>query len=138
VSLPGGTRERQDTGDIMTALREAEEEVGLRPEAVEIIGQLGRILLPSGFEVTPVVGLVDPDPILLPCPVEVDEIFMAPTSLLLDPDSYEESMMEFQGVHRRILEVYHGGFRIWGATASILHHLATRLRDADADLMTGA
>ena len=127
VSFPGGTREIYDADDIETALRESEEEIGLDPETVEIIGQLGEIKLPSGFEVTPVIGLIEPEPQLTPCPIEVNEIFMAPTSLLLDPGSYDESMMEYGGKPRRILELYYDGYRIWGATAVILHHLASQI-----------
>jgi len=127
VSFPGGTREIYDANDIETALRESEEEIGLDPESVEIIGQLGEIRLPSGFEVTPVIGLIEPEPQLTPCPIEVNEIFMAPTSLLLDPGSYGESMMDYDGKPRRILELYYEGYRIWGATAVILHHLANRI-----------
>jgi len=129
VSLPGGTREVHDSNEIMTALREAEEEIGLAQDQVEIIGQLGQILLPSGFEVTPVIGLIEPEPALRACPVEVEEIFTAPTNLLLDPNAYAESIMEYQGRQRRILELFYQGFRVWGATAAILHHLAREIDD---------
>ncbi len=127
VSLPGGTKEIHDADDIATALRESEEEIGLNPDAVEIIGQLGEILIPSGFKVTPVIGLVESEPQLTPCPIEVNEIFTVPTSLLLDPDSYGESMMDYGGKPRRILELNYQGYRIWGATAVILHHLASQI-----------
>jgi len=127
VSLPGGTREHHDTDAIMTALREAEEEIGLPQEAVQVIGQLGRIFLPSGFEVTPVIGLIDPEPTLRPCPIEVNEIFTAPTDLLMNPASYREASMDYQGRQRKILELFYQGFRVWGATAAILHHLASEL-----------
>ena len=127
VSLPGGTREIHDVDDIETALRESEEEIGLSPESVEIIGQLGDIQLPSGFQVTPVIGLIEPEPQLTPCPIEVSEIFMVPTVLLLNPESYSFSIMEYQGKPRRILELHFEGYRIWGATAVILHHLASQL-----------
>ncbi|MCB1671274.1 MAG: CoA pyrophosphatase [Gammaproteobacteria bacterium] len=132
VSLPGGTREVQDTDEIMTALREAEEEIGLAPESVQVLGRLGQILLPSGFEVTPVIGLLEPAPVLRPCPVEVHEIFTAPTSLLMTPSSYLESAMDYRGESRRILELHYQGFRVWGATAAILHHLACELESLDA------
>ena len=125
VSLPGGTKEKEDSDAVMTALREAEEEIGLSPDSVEVIGVLGEILLPSGFAVTPVVGLVGKEPELVPCPIEVDEIFKAPTDLILNPDSWEMTMMEFQGRQRKIMELSFQGFRVWGATATILHHLAT-------------
>jgi 8-oxo-dGTP pyrophosphatase MutT (NUDIX family) len=127
VSLPGGTRERHDTDAVMTALREAEEEIGLPQDAVQVIGQLGQIFLPSGFEVTPVIGLIDPEPALRPCPIEVDQIFTAPTDLLMNPSSYLESSMEYRGRSRKVLELFYEGFRVWGATAAILHHLASKV-----------
>ncbi|MBT8145818.1 MAG: CoA pyrophosphatase, partial [Gammaproteobacteria bacterium] len=111
VSLPGGTREQQDADAVMTALREAEEEIGLSQESVQVIGQLGQIFLPSGFEVTPVIGLIDPEPDLRACPIEVNEIFTAPTDLLMNPSSYQESSMDYQGRSRRILELFYQGFR---------------------------
>lgn len=128
VSFPGGTRELIDENDIDTALRESEEEIGLAPNAVEIIGQLGEILLPSGFAVTPVIGLVEPDPVLSPCPIEVHEIIMVPTELLLNTGAYGESTVPYEGISRKILEVHYQGHRIWGATAAILHHLASHLQ----------
>jgi 8-oxo-dGTP pyrophosphatase MutT (NUDIX family) len=127
VSLPGGTREKQDSSGVMTALREAHEEIGLAPTEVQVIGRLGQILLPSGFEVTPVVGLVEATPTLTPCPVEVNEIFTAPTDLLMDPRSYRTTTMDYQGRPRTILELHYRGFRVWGATAAILHHLAREI-----------
>ena len=131
VSLPGGTREQQDSDAVMTALREAEEEIGLQQETVKVIGQLGQIFLPSGFEVTPVIGLIDPDPDLRPCPIEVHEIFTAPTNLLMNPASYQEGSMDYEGNARKILELFYQGFRVWGATAAILHHLASEIESLD-------
>ncbi|MEZ5490611.1 MAG: CoA pyrophosphatase [Gammaproteobacteria bacterium] len=131
VSLPGGTREPHDANEIMTALREAEEEIGLAPESVQVIGLLGQILLPSGFEVTPVIGLIGPTPELRPCPIEVNEIFTVPTAMLMDPGSYRETAMEYQGSERTVLELHYEGFRVWGATAAILHHLAREISSPD-------
>jgi len=131
VSLPGGTREEDDSSAVITALREAEEEIGLPQDTVQVIGQLGQIFLPSGFEVTPVIGLIEPEPVLRPCPIEVDEIFTAPTDLLMNPAAYSESPMEYRGKSRKVLELFYEGFRVWGATAAILHHLACRLESFD-------
>ncbi|MBT8148226.1 MAG: coenzyme A pyrophosphatase, partial [Gammaproteobacteria bacterium] len=61
------------------------------------------------------------------CPIEVNEIFTAPTDLLMNPSSYLESSMDYEGRSRRILELFYQGFRVWGATAAILHHLASEL-----------
>lgn len=127
VSLPGGSREAHDADDIDTALRESEEEIGLDPKSVEIIGQLGEIHLPTGFKVTPVIGLIEPEPQLIPCPIEVEQIFMAPTSLLLDSAAYKTITQTYKGREHQTMELYFGEYRIWGATAAILHHLASQI-----------
>ena len=60
ISLPGGTRDAEDADDVATALRESEEEIGLPASQVEVIGKLGDMALPSGFHITPIVGLIQP------------------------------------------------------------------------------
>ncbi|MDG2421190.1 MAG: CoA pyrophosphatase [Gammaproteobacteria bacterium] len=124
ISLPGGTREDLDADDIATALRESEEEIGLSPSAVEIIGRLGSLALPSGFLVKPIVGVVDQGLIYNPQQEEVADIFQVPLDLILDISAYKNSQVEFAGVNRTILELQYENYRIWGATAAILYHLA--------------
>ncbi|OFE13979.1 hypothetical protein PHACT_06495 [Pseudohongiella acticola] len=127
VSLPGGSAEPQDTDIIGTALREAEEETCLPANAVQVMGTLPALIMPSAFHVTPVVGLVDADVQLQACPIEVAEIFYVPTTFLLNPKNYRVASMEFQNRERRFMETYFDGYRIWGATAAILHHLAKQI-----------
>lgn len=127
ISLPGGTTEENDVDAIATALREAEEEIGLPAERVEVIGQLGDLALPSGFRVTPIVGLIDSGLSFTPCPNEVAELFQAPLALVLDTTAYTSCMMTFDQKPRKILELYFQDYRIWGATAAILHHLAAEV-----------
>lgn len=127
VSLPGGSRDPGDTSSIETALRESEEEIGLLRQDVEVIGQLGNMALPSGFYITPVVGLIDAGLDFVPCPIEVAEIFQAPLELILNPNSYQKSTMTYKRRATRIVEIQYGKFRIWGATAAILYHLAKEL-----------
>ena len=124
ISLPGGTKEDHDIDVFATALRESEEEIGLLPEHVEIIGKLGDMALPSGYEVTPVVGIITAGLELTPCPIEVADIFHAPLDLVLDPDAYIHSSMMFNNKPRKIMELHFEDYRIWGATAAILYHLA--------------
>ncbi|MBQ15394.1 MAG: CoA pyrophosphatase [Gammaproteobacteria bacterium] len=133
ISLPGGTREDHDSDDIETALRESEEEIGLKPEDVEVLGQLGEIAVPSGFCVTPIIGLVDSGLSLTPCPIEVAAIFQVPLELLLNPASYSSSMMTFNQIPRKILELTYGEYRIWGVTAAILYHLAREVESFKQD-----
>ncbi|PCJ24850.1 MAG: CoA pyrophosphatase [SAR86 cluster bacterium] len=124
ISLPGGSRDEQDADDIATALRESEEEIGLATTEVEVIGQLGDMALPSGFQITPVVGLIKPGLKFKPCPFEVAEIFSAPLALVLDLDAYTSTFMTYKNKQRKILELQYKNYRIWGATAAILHNLA--------------
>ena len=124
ISLPGGTREEHDADDEATALRESEEEIGLQSRHVEIIGKLGHLALPSGFHVTPVVGVIDSRLSFTPQPEEVADIFQAPLDLILEVGAYRNTTMMFNGKPRQILELHYEDYRIWGATAAILYHLA--------------
>lgn len=131
VSLPGGSEEDDDADVVATALRESEEEIGLGRGEVEVIGRLGDMALPSGFQITPIVGLIEPGLEFVPCPIEVAEIFHAPLALILNPDAYNSTSMTYDRQSRRILELQHDRFRIWGATAAILYQLAQSVRDSE-------
>lgn len=128
ISLPGGTKEEQDPDFQTTALRESEEEIGLLAHQVQVLGKLGDMALPSGFRITPFVGLIDSGLEFVPSPDEVADIFHAPLELLLDPGAYQKTTMEFNGEERIILEINFEKYRIWGATAAILYHLAQQVR----------
>ncbi|GJM13760.1 MAG: hypothetical protein DHS20C12_21630 [Pseudohongiella sp.] len=130
VSLPGGSEEDSDSGVVATALRESEEEIGLPQSHVEVIGRLGDMALPSGFQITPIVGLIEPDLEYVPCPIEVAQIFHAPLSLLMNPESYRSTSMTYDSQARKILEVQFEEHRIWGATAAILYHLAQKIGES--------
>ncbi len=127
ISLPGGTKEEQDPDFKTTALRESEEEIGLRADQVEVIGRLGDMALPSGFQITPFVGLIDSGLQFAPSPDEVSDIFQAPLELILDPAAYRHSTMFVNSTERAILELMYEDYRIWGATAAILYHLANEV-----------
>jgi len=130
ISLPGGSEEAIDSDVVATALRESEEEIGLAQGDVQVIGRLGDMALPSGFQITPIVGLIEPDLEYAPCPIEVAEIFHAPLSLLINPDSYKPTSMTYENQSRKILELQFKRFRIWGATAAILYHLAQMIENS--------
>jgi len=132
ISLPGGSEEATDSDVVATALRESEEEIGLAQGDVEVIGRLGDMALPSGFQITPIVGLIEPDLKYVPCPIEVAEIFHAPLPLLMNPDSYKSTSMTYDNQSRKILELQFERFRIWGATAAILYHLAQKIENSKA------
>jgi 8-oxo-dGTP pyrophosphatase MutT (NUDIX family) len=128
VSFPGGSLEPGDGSPRETALREAEEEVDLRPDLVEVIGELDEVYIPpSDFLVRPVVGLLRPEAELVIAPEEVEEIFSIPLSELMSPKTLKEVLWERE---RRLYEVRVfavGGYEIWGATAAMTAGLLARL-----------
>ena len=132
VSLQGGSVDSTDTDIIHTALRETEEEIHLPPKKIQVIGKLPALIMPSAYHVTPVVGLVAADAEVSPAPDEVAEIFYVPASIALDPANYRINTMPFQGRERRFMEIQFGPYRIWGATAAILHYLAVQLNEGIA------
>ncbi|HYM01980.1 MAG TPA: CoA pyrophosphatase, partial [Stellaceae bacterium] len=85
VSFPGGSVEPDDQDSIDTALRETEEEVGLPRDHVEVVGRLDTYLTSTGFEITPVVGLVRAPYPIKPDPFEVAEAFEVPLAFIVDP-----------------------------------------------------
>lgn len=126
ISFPGG---RRDDGEELsfTALREAEEEIGLPPGAVEIIGLADVYRTITGFEITPVVGIVPPDLPLSPHPGEVAALFEAPLHYLLDPAHQHVRSTQWRGQERHYYEIDYQGRRIWGATAAMIVNLGRRL-----------
>ena len=129
VSLPGGSMDPEDKNAKVTALRETEEEVAIKPDQVRVLGIMPSIILPSAYQVTPVVGVIDSRVAARshPNPDEVAEIFQAPASLLFNPNSYQLQTMEFRNKTRKFWELHYQQFRIWGATAAILRHLAEEM-----------
>ncbi|HZG08905.1 MAG TPA: CoA pyrophosphatase [Allosphingosinicella sp.] len=127
ISFPGGRIDPGDSGPVAAALREAEEEIALTPCAVEVIGTADLYRTVTGFEVTPVIGVVAPDLPLRPHPDEVASLFEAPLAWLLDPARHEIRTVEWQGRERRYYEIAWQDRRIWGATAAMIVNLSRRL-----------
>ncbi|MBI4988096.1 MAG: CoA pyrophosphatase [Rhodocyclales bacterium] len=120
VSFPGGRCEAADASPVFTALRETEEEIGLDPELIEILGILPEYRTGTGFSVTPVVGLVRLPLDLSLDSFEVAEVFETPLSFLLDPANHQRHSMEIGGVLRHYYAMPYEGYFIWGATAGML------------------
>ncbi len=120
ISFPGGRMDAADRDIRATALREAQEEVGIDPANVEIIGYLDPNPTVTGYAVTPVVALVDLQQELVIDPLEVKSAFEVPLPFLLDEDNQQSAEREFEGVMVPIAEFNFGQYRIWGATASML------------------
>lgn len=130
ISFPGGRLEDGDADAAACALREAEEEIGLGPDRVEILGRLDTYLIRTGYEVTPVVGLVTPPFDLRRDPFEVDEIFEVPLDFVIDPRNRERRSREFNGARREFWAIPYGDYFIWGATAGMLVNLSDVLLGA--------
>ena len=120
ISFPGGRAEPEDRSPAHTALREAEEEVGLSPQHVEIVGYLPEYLTSTGFRVTPVVALVTPPFSLCPDPFEVAEVFEVPLAFLLDPANHQRHSLHHRGKLRYYHALPYGNYFIWGATAGMI------------------
>ena len=127
ISFPGGRIDPGDEGAVGAALREGEAEIGLDREAVEVIGNADSYRPITGFEVTPVVGIVPPDLPLTPHPGEVADVFEAPLHYLLDPAHQHMRSAIWRGRERHYYEIEWQGRRIWGATAAMIVNLGRRL-----------
>ena len=127
ISFPGGRIDPGDDGPVAAALREAEEEIDLPPLQVEVIGIADRYRTITGFEVTPVGGIVPPDLDLRPHPGEVAAMFEAPLRYLLDPAHQQMRAAQWRGQERHYYEIDYQGRRIWGATAAMIVNLSRRL-----------
>lgn len=138
VSFPGGRIEPTDADPIAAAVREAGEEIALKPEQIQPIGYLDPLVTVSGFQVLPVAACIDPDYVARPDPSEVADVFEVPLEYLLATPNRRHFKFDYRGRSRRVLEYVHAAdgyappYRIWGVTASILDNLAERLRGATA------
>lgn len=109
------------------ALREAHEELSIDRSAVRVIGASDRYLTGSGYDVTPVLGVIPPDLPLAPNPAEVAAWFEVPLDFLFNERNHVHREAELQGRVRHYIEIEWQGHRIWGITAGILANLARRL-----------
>ncbi len=127
ISFPGGSRDPGDVDAVDTALREAEEEIGLQRQHVEIIGMLDDYPTGTGFRVTPVVGLVAAGAEIQPDGIETTAVLRVPLAHLLEPDHYHLGSFVLEGIELPFLDVVWNEHRIWGATAGMLRNLCDKL-----------
>jgi 8-oxo-dGTP pyrophosphatase MutT (NUDIX family) len=120
ISFPGGRCCDEDCTAERTALREAEEEIGIDPARVEILGRLPEYHTSTGFNVTPLVGWIEPPVAFRPDPHEVEEVFEVPLAFLLDPGNHRYESAFYKGQMRRYWAMPYGDRFIWGATAGML------------------
>lgn len=128
VSFPGGGREPEDADLLATALREAQEEIGLDPRSVEVLGELDHLsTVMSRSFIVPYVGALPGRPDLVADPGEVERILHVPVAELLDEDVYHEERWGLAGLDRPLYFFDVVGDTIWGATAAMLRELLARL-----------
>ena len=135
VSFPGGRVEPTDTSPLAAAIRETEEEIGLKPRHVTLLGRLSMYETSTAYGVTPIVGWVEPPFELIVDDFEVAEVFETPLAFVLDRRNHRKETAMRDGVRRSFYVMPYEGRRIWGATAGMLVNLADMLDgDLTADL----
>lgn len=128
VAFPGGRIDPDDDGPIAAALREAEEEIDLPRGRVHVIGTTDVYRTVTGFDVTPVIGVVPPDLVLTPSAAEVADVFEVPLAWLFDVANHKRVSRMWEGRERHYYEMMWQERRIWGATAAMIVNLSVRLR----------
>ena len=128
VAFPGGKVEAEDGGPVSAALREAQEEIGLAAEYVDIAGFLSTYETGSGFRILPVVGFVRPGFQLEIDHNEVAETFEVPLELMINEANYSRHEIEWEGRMEAYYAVEYQGYNIWGATAGMLRNLSRRIQ----------
>ena len=128
IAFPGGKVDEGDDGVVDAALREANEEIGLPREKVDVIGTLPFHETVTGFKVTPVLALVED---FAPAPEagEVAEVFEVPFAYVMRRSNYTVQSRRWRGARRAYFAVPYGPYYIWGATARMLRALADRIDD---------
>jgi len=129
VAFPGGKWEQTDASLVGTALREAEEEVGLASDGVTVVGELDQVISKHGFVVTPVLAVIPEQAALIPDPREIDSLFHVPVSRFLEPpdDYFRRSTW--------VMPTYlYDDYRIWGLTAFIIAEMMNRYWDTQIDV----
>jgi 8-oxo-dGTP pyrophosphatase MutT (NUDIX family) len=132
IAFPGGKVDETDADAAAAALREAQEEIGLTADFVEVLGELPVYITGSAFHITPVVALISPGFVLKPNPYEVADVFEVPLAYLMNPAHHRHHQVDWQGVQRQWLSMpyqdAHTERFIWGATAGMLRNFYRFLR----------
>ena len=127
VSFPGGKIDAGDKNGVDAALRETHEEIGIAPDAIEVMAQFPHYHSGSGYLITPVVGMLKRDAIFEANHDEVEFIFEVPLEYLMNPDNHEIHAREFNNVEWQYYQMVWGEHRIWGVTAGMVRMFYNRV-----------
>ena len=127
IAFPGGRIDPGDKTPLAAALREADEEIGLKARFVEPLGYLDPYLTGTGFRITPAVARVSPGIALRLNPDEVDDAFEVPLAFVMGPENHQRHSREWRGMMRSYYAMPFGERYIWGVTAGILRNLYERI-----------
>lgn len=133
VAFPGGKRDKTDSSLIYTALREAQEEIALNPQDVEVVGELGIFTSRVGIKVKPIIGLLDDIPHLTPSPDEIDSIFTVPLEVFLQQKPNYQHKIKYMGLSIPVPSFNYQGYVIWGLTGFMIVEFMRCVYDADID-----
>ena len=126
VAFPGGRSTTPIRPPNSPRMRETEEEIGIRPDQVEVIGRMPDYIAGSGFRIAPIIGIVQPGFDLDVNEDEVETVFEVPLSFLMDPKNHTRGSREWNGLDWTFFDMPYGGQRIWGVTAGIIRSLYER------------
>jgi 8-oxo-dGTP pyrophosphatase MutT (NUDIX family) len=127
IAFPGGRIDPGDASPLAAALREADEEIGLKRDYIEPLGYLDLYLSGTGYRIAPTVARVRPGFQLSVNPAEVADTFEVPLAFVMGPENHQRHSREWRGMMRSYYAMPFGDRYIWGVTAGILRNLYERL-----------
>lgn len=134
ICFPGGVYDKNDKTLMHTALRETEEEIGLKSGLVSLLGELGDIFTPSGFQVKPFVGFVSDPYLLTPSTEEIADVFTVPISHLMNSANRQSVIRSYSGLEYHDTLFTFKNHQIWGATGRIIVELLEIMKKAGTAL----
>lgn len=134
VCFPGGKWEAHDASLLATALRETQEEIGLAPQQVAVLGSLKPLVARTGLNVAPFVGLIDEDLFLEPTSDELDCVFKVPLRFFMDQNNVTPYLYVYQGAELSFPSFVYEGYTIWGLTAYIIVDMINTVYDVGIEL----